>query len=316
MKVIVQINRKSVMGIVEGISVTISMHNGGTPTFEQLWASDAEGPKLDIYYREAIGDLERHLIEYIKQSSAQFDLQANGEDYVCILELSDHWPPRLKGLLSNKMQDYLVHSVTAGWINDFEGLTVKQDFQAMATTDLDDIRVIVQNRSFTRAEAARGTDTDKAEEEYSTTAGARQTDTNKAEEERLQTAGARVNDTDKEASEYSVTAGARSEDEQKAITADDQKAGARTGDKNKPTTAADQKAGKRTTDASKAATPDEQKAGQRHDTKDTEKGTEQSADTGARHEDNAEVRHWRDDTDWSDTRDEFFLRHPHRIRKI
>lgn len=78
MKVEVRINRKSVMGIVEGISVIIAKHSGGTPTFDQLWASDAESPKLDIYYREAIGDLERYLTEYIGESSAQMDLQANG----------------------------------------------------------------------------------------------------------------------------------------------------------------------------------------------------------------------------------------------
>ena len=330
MKVTVQIQRKSVMGIVEGISVTISMHNGGTPTFEQLWASDAEGPKLDIYYREAISDLERHLIEYIATSSAQFDLQANGEDYVAVLDLSEHWPTQLKGLLANKVQDYLVHSVTAGWINDFDGLTVKQDYQDMAANDLTDIRSIVQMRDFKRAEAARATDEEKDESEYSASAGARQTDTDKAEEERLQTAGARQADTEKQESEYTATASERTEDsekerneqamsaesrkgdETKVTTPDSQKASTRTSDKAKTTTADVQHASTRTMDGQKAGNPGLQTADHRHDTRDSEKENVEASDTGARHEDNAEVRHWRDDVDWSDTR----WRLPHKVRII
>lgn len=74
MKIKVSISRKSVMGLVEGISLTISQHNGGTPSMQQLWASDAESPKLDIYYREAIGDLERKLTDFLVESSAQSDL--------------------------------------------------------------------------------------------------------------------------------------------------------------------------------------------------------------------------------------------------
>ena len=58
---VISITRKSVMGIVEGISIIIAQKNDGTPTFEQLWASESEGRKLDIYYREAIGDLERRV---------------------------------------------------------------------------------------------------------------------------------------------------------------------------------------------------------------------------------------------------------------
>ena len=79
------------MGITEGISVTISQHNGGTPSFEQLWASDSESPKLDIYYREGISDLERRLEKWLQESSAQFDLQATGEDYKLKLNVSRSW---------------------------------------------------------------------------------------------------------------------------------------------------------------------------------------------------------------------------------
>ena len=164
MKIEIVISRKGVMGITEGISVTIAQHNGGTPSFEQLWASDSESPKLDIYYREGISDLERRLEKWLQESSAQFDLQATGEDYKLKLNVSRSWPTRLEGLLKNKVQDYLVHTVTAGWLNDFEGISVKQDYQAMAAQDLDDIVYIVGLKSFGFAEKERSEEADKDEE--------------------------------------------------------------------------------------------------------------------------------------------------------
>lgn len=36
MKIEITISRKGVMGITEGISVTIAQHNGGTPSYDQL----------------------------------------------------------------------------------------------------------------------------------------------------------------------------------------------------------------------------------------------------------------------------------------
>ena len=149
------------MGITEGISVTIAQHNGGTPSYDQLWASDSEAPKLDIYYREGISDLERRLEKWLEKSSAQFDLQATGDDYTLRLDVNRSWPTRLDGLLKNKVQDYLVHTVTAGWLNDFEGVSVKQDYQAMAAQDLDDIVYIVGLKSFGFAEKERAGESDK-----------------------------------------------------------------------------------------------------------------------------------------------------------
>lgn len=67
MKIEITISRKGVMGITEGISVTIAQHNGGMPSFDQLWASDSEAPKLDIYYREGISDLERRLEKWLEK---------------------------------------------------------------------------------------------------------------------------------------------------------------------------------------------------------------------------------------------------------
>lgn len=147
-KITVSIQRSKIYSIAEGISVSISQHNGGTPTYEQLWASADEARKLDIYYREAISDLERHLTEWISNTSEQFDLTQDGTDYTLTLNVNRYWPPRLQGLLTNKIQDYLVHAVTAGWLNDFTGLEIKQDYQAMASQDLADIRGIIYKRDF------------------------------------------------------------------------------------------------------------------------------------------------------------------------
>lgn len=156
--VTVNITRTNIYAIAEGVSITISQHNGGTPSAEQLWASPSESRKLDIYYREAVGDLERRLMDWIVQASSQFSLVDDGSDYVLSLTMSRFWPSRLEGLLKNKVQDYLVHAVTAGWLNDFPDLEVKQDYQAMATADLLDIRDIILQRSFDFNGGARADD--------------------------------------------------------------------------------------------------------------------------------------------------------------
>ena len=59
----IKIVKKSVMGVVEGLSATIAQHNPEVD-FQTVWASDAEEAKLDIYYREAITDLENFLAVY------------------------------------------------------------------------------------------------------------------------------------------------------------------------------------------------------------------------------------------------------------
>lgn len=176
--VTVNITRANIYTIAEGISVIISQHNAGTPTYEQLWASPDEAKKLDIYYREAVSDLERRLMKWVKQTSGQFDLTADGTDYTLILRLSDFWPTKLEGLLKNKVQDYLVHSVTAGWLNDFDGLTIKQDYQAMSAQDVEDIFSIICMRDYDFDKSARGTDKGK-DTPSDTTTGARATDTSK-----------------------------------------------------------------------------------------------------------------------------------------
>ncbi len=147
-KITFNIIKVAVYSIAEGISVSIAQHNGGTPTYEQLWASPDESRKLDIYYREAISDLEKSLTKWLVSSSAQFNLAQAGDNYTLSLFLNPNWPATLEGLLANKIQDYLVHAVTAGWLNDFTGLEIKQDYQAMAANDLSDIRDIICKRFF------------------------------------------------------------------------------------------------------------------------------------------------------------------------
>lgn len=46
----IKIIKKSVMGVVEGLTATIAQHNPDVD-FQSVWASDAEEAKLDIYYR-------------------------------------------------------------------------------------------------------------------------------------------------------------------------------------------------------------------------------------------------------------------------
>lgn len=289
------------MGITEGISVTISQHNGGTPTFEQLWASDSESPKLDIYYREGISDLERRLEKWLQESSAQFDLQAIGEDYKLKLNVSRSWPTRLEGLLKNKVQDYLVHTVTAGWLNDFEGISVKQDYQAMAAQDLDDIVYIVGLKSFGFAEKERagetdkdeeadgsaqdrGTDEDKTESEYTAEADERASDSDKREETIFSDAEERVSDTNKDDNPYTVEAGERGKDTDSEAAVEEQRHTERTADEDKATSDYSEKADERHS---------------KNDNDNAEKRNE--AEAGDRNEDNdiVDIRH--DFTDWSGT---------------
>nr|WP_298672930.1 hypothetical protein [uncultured Prevotella sp.] len=272
----VTISRKSVMGLVEGISVTISQHNGGTPSFEQLWASDSESPKLDIYYREAISDLEKALSHYVVTSTAMFDLQALGSDYVLQLKLADTWSDKLTGVLKNKIQDYLVHAVTAGWLNDFDGLTIKQDYQAISTQDIEDIKYLCRQKAFSFTEHQRTGDSASDTDGNEPSAGSREQDVSKAPPDVPVEAGTRTTDNAK--TKEDTSAGSREQDVSKAPPDVPVEAGTRTTDNAK--TKEDTSAGSREQDVSKAVG-----------------GTEQA--TGTRHEDNSIVDLRKDWTNWS-----------------
>jgi len=198
MTIEIQLTRKSIMALVEGISITISQHNGGKPTYEQLWASDSESPKLDIYYRESISDLESAITKYIVQSTAKFDLQAAGSDYSLKLSLAQSWPQKLTGVLSNKIQDFLVHAVTAGWLNDFDGLDVKNDYKVMAADDISEIQYLCSQKTFFFTEHVRNSDDASGTEANGTASMRAVDDQSKPQTETQESASARVADSGKD----------------------------------------------------------------------------------------------------------------------
>lgn len=157
----INIIKKSVMGLVEGISATIAKHNPEVD-FQTLWASDSEEPVLDIHYREAITDLENFLARFTSETSGLFDLQAQADDFSISIRTMSNWPPRLSGVLSNLVQNYLSHAMVAGWLSDFPDIKTT-DYAGMGVKDLDDIKEILLKKNFCFKEVARHGDEDSKE---------------------------------------------------------------------------------------------------------------------------------------------------------
>ena len=152
----IKIIKKSVMGVVEGLSATIAQHNPEVD-FQTVWASDGEEAKLDIYYREAITDLENFLARFSSSTTQKFDLQALADDFSINIVTLASWPPRLSGVLSNHIQNYLVHAIIAGWLSDFPDMA-HTDYASMGASDLDAIKEILLKKDFSFAEAERKAD--------------------------------------------------------------------------------------------------------------------------------------------------------------
>lgn len=152
----IKIVKKSVMGVVEGLSATIAQHNPEVD-FQTVWASDGEEAKLDIYYREAITDLENFLARFSSSTTQQFDLQALADDFSITIKTLVSWPPRLSGVLTNQIQNYLVHAIIAGWLSDFPDMN-HTDYAGMGASDLDAIKEILLKKDFSFAEAERKAD--------------------------------------------------------------------------------------------------------------------------------------------------------------
>lgn len=167
----IKILKKSVMGIVEGLSATIAQHNPEVD-FQSVWASDSEEAKLDIHYREAITDLENFLARFSSSTTQQFDLQALADDFTVTIKTLGYWPPRLSGVLANQVQNYLVHAIMAGWLSDFPEMA-HTDYANMGASDLDAIKEILLKKDFSFAEAARNTDEAKKEGSAAVDAAAR-----------------------------------------------------------------------------------------------------------------------------------------------
>lgn len=204
----IKIIKKSVMGVVEGLSATIAQHNPEVD-FNSVWASDAEEAKLDIYYREAITDLENFLARFSSSTTQKFDLQALADDFSINIVTLASWPPRLSGVLSNQIQNYLVHAIIAGWLSDFPDMA-HTDYASMGASDLDAIKEILLKKDFSFAEAERKAD-DTTKEGSSPMASARSGDGIGKQENVQATAGRSV---DAEAkSQNDLNAEARNVDE-------------------------------------------------------------------------------------------------------
>ena len=169
----IKIIKKSVMGVVEGLSATIAQHNPEVD-FQTVWASDGEEAKLDIYYREAITDLENFLARFSSSTTKKFDLQALADDFSINIVTLASWPPWLSGVLSNQIQNYLVHAIIAGWLSDFPDMA-HTDYASMGASDLDAIKEILLKKDFSFAEAERKAD-DTTKEGSSPMASARSGD--------------------------------------------------------------------------------------------------------------------------------------------
>lgn len=169
----IKIIKKSVMGVVEGLTATIAQHNPEVD-FQTVWASDGEEAKLDIYYREAITDLENFLARFSSSTTQKFDLQALADDFSINIVTLASWPPRLSGVLSNQIQNYLVHAIIAGWLSDFPDMA-HTDYASMGASDLDAIKEILLKKDFSFAEAERKAD-DTTKEGSSAMASARSGD--------------------------------------------------------------------------------------------------------------------------------------------
>lgn len=152
----IKIVKKSVMGVVDGLSATIAQHNPEVD-FQTVWASDGEEAKLDIYYREAITDLENFLARFSSSTTRQFDLQALADDFTITIKTLASWPPRLSGVLTNQIQNYLVHAILAGWLSDFPDMN-HTDYASMGASDLEAIKEVLLKKDFSFAEAERTAD--------------------------------------------------------------------------------------------------------------------------------------------------------------
>lgn len=184
------------MGVVEGLSATIAQHNPEVD-FQTVWASDGEEAKLDIYYREAITDLENFLARFSSSTTQQFDLQALADDFSITIKTLVSWPPRLSGVLSNQIQNYLVHAILAGWLSDFPDMN-HTDYAGMGASDLDAIKEILLKKDFSFAEAERKVDDTTKEVSSASDTSARAVDAEAKSQNKLNAEARNVDEVDKD----------------------------------------------------------------------------------------------------------------------
>lgn len=200
----IKIVKKSVMGVVEGLSATIAQHNPEVD-FLTVWASDGEEAKLDIYYREAITDLENFLARFSSSTTQQFDLQALADDFSITIKTLVSWPPRLSGVLTNQIQNYLVHAIIAGWLSDFPDMN-HTDYASMGASDLEAIKEVLLKKDFRFVEAERTADDTVKEGSSAVGAEARASDAAVKEGNSSSTSTRSEDDSDKQMNEQSAWA--------------------------------------------------------------------------------------------------------------
>lgn len=230
----ITITRSQILHIVEGISATIGQHNnGGATAWQALWASASESPKLDIWWREAIADLELAVNKWAQSTSSQFNLLQDGSDYTITLDPGERWSSKLSGLLANKIQSFMVHYVVSGWLSDFKDVQ-SPDYQEMAAQDIKDIAYILVRRNLDTEASARHEDTQTKEDDTGSESGdSRHADTDTKEGDTDDpTSGTRHADADtKEDSSEDASGGARRGDTQtKSDSTDDPTSSARHAD--------------------------------------------------------------------------------------
>lgn len=200
----IKIVKKSVMGVVDGLSATIAQHNPEVD-FQTVWASDGEEAKLDVYYREAITDLENFLARFSSSTTQQFDLQALADDFSITIKTLVSWPPRLSGVLTNQIQNYLVHAILAGWLSDFPDMN-HTDYASMGASDLEAIKEVLLKKDFCFAEAERTADDTVKEGSSAVGAEARASDAAVKEGNSSSTSTRSEDDSDKQMNEQSAWA--------------------------------------------------------------------------------------------------------------
>ena len=192
----IKIIKKSVMGVVEGLTATIAQHNSDVD-FQSVWASDAEEARLDIYYREAITDLENFLARFSSSTTQQFDLQALADDFSITIKTLVSWPPRLSGVLTNQIQNYLVHAILAGWLSDFPDMN-HTDYASMGASDLEAIKEILLKKDFSFAEAERKADDTTKESSSASDTSSRAVDAEAKSQNKLDAEARNVDEVDKD----------------------------------------------------------------------------------------------------------------------
>ena len=140
------------MDMVSAITAAIAKNNGIDPDI--LWASASEYDQLDVYYHEAITALETKLAKQVSPS-AKFIYFETGTDYSLVVDLSPRWNTKLKPLVVNRLQEYLVHTILHKWISGFPGDIVTINYADTAASDLPVIVSLLQRVTFTQEEGDR-----------------------------------------------------------------------------------------------------------------------------------------------------------------